>query len=242
MINKLISEGAKIEFREILTPDEEDSGKKSNVYVSQIFDFCDNGDLKVAMPIFKGRLIPLAKNETYDTFFYTSKGLYHCRAVVVERYKSGNIYAMEIRLKTELQKFQRRQYYRLEKTLQLMYAELSEQDYDQILETRKFPESLKDMGVYEEGNTLDISGGGMRFVGRKKVDSGKKMLVIFDINGDNVQTKFRLPARVIMSFEIPTRANRFEHRIEFENISREYRDILIKYIFEEERKIRKKVR
>ena len=69
--------------------------------------------------------------------------------------------------------------------------------------------------------------------------TNKKMLVILDIFTASGHVKFRLPANVVLSLEVPDRAYRFEHRNEFENISKEYREILIKYIFEEERKMRK---
>lgn len=242
MVNHIIAEGDKIEFTEILSQEEDRDGKKANTYVSQLFDFLDNGNLRVAMPISKGRLIPLSKGLKYDIFFYTSKGLFQSKALIVDRYKSGNIYTMEIELTTELQKYQRRQFYRLEKTLQLHYVKLSDEDYHRIIKTRKFPENLKDIEIYEKGTSADISGGGMRFVGRTKIDTGSKVFVIFDIMSGDTYTKFHLPATVILSFELQNKMNYFEHRVEFENISKDYRELLIRYIFEEERKLRQNTR
>ena len=240
---KGLSEGDRIEFKEILLRAEEQSGRKAGIFVSQIFDFDENeGTIRVAMPISKGKLVPLPHDEVFDTYFYTSKGLYQCRSRVIDRYKSGNIYTMKISLETELQKYQRRQYYRLEKTLSLIYSPISDEEYIEMLETRKMPENLMKSERYAEGTALDISGGGIRFVGRSLVPTNKKMLVIFDIYTASGQVKFRLPANVVLSFELPNHSNRFEHRIEFENISKEYREILIKYIFEEERKMRKGIK
>lgn len=238
MISKLLAEGNKIDIRDILSPKEEKEGKKPNVYVSQLFDFTEDGNLKVAMPVLRGRLIPLSKGQLYDAFFYSSKGLYQSRILIVDRYKAGNIYTMEIKLTTELQKYQRRQYFRLEKTLSISYIELAEMDYDKIISTKMFPEHLKDMDIYSPGTTLDISGGGMRMVGKKLIKKGHKILVIFSIILGDKEIKFRLPATVIMSFEVQDFQNRYEHRIEFLNISQNYREMLIRYIFEEERKKR----
>ncbi len=240
--SKIISEGDKIEFTDILSPDDLMEGKKSNKYVSQVFDFTENGNIKVAMPILRGRLIPLTKGAKYEAFFYTSRGLFQCRALVVDRYKSGNIYTVEIELKSELQKYQRRQYYRLEKVIPIKYSQLSEINYVKMIKTRKFPEEMMDSSIYENGMSADISGGGMRFVGNKKIEKDDKVLIVFDVSSENVQTQFHLPASVILSFELPNRVNFFEHRVEFENISKEYREILIRYIFEEERKQRKNTR
>lgn len=237
---KGLAEGNRIEFKEILLKAEEQAGRKAGIYVSQIFDFDDKDDtIRVAMPISKGKLIPLPKDEVFDTYFYTSKGLYQGRCRVIDRLKTGNIYTMKVSLETELKKYQRRQYYRLEKTISLIYSPISDNEYIEMLETRKMPENLMQSERYAEGTALDISGGGIRFVGKNHVPTNQKMLVIFDIFTSSGQVKFRLPANVVLSFELPNRANRFEHRVEFENISKEYREILIKYIFEEERKMRK---
>lgn len=242
MIKGLINEGDKIELRELLTEKEVEDGAKPAVYVSQVFEEDDDGDLRVAMPILRGRLVPLMKGEKYEAFFFVGRQLYLAQVEIVDRFKSENIYTMKIRFLTDLKKFQRRQYYRLEKSMDILYAPLSEEDYKVIIETRQFPESMKRINYYEAASTSDISGGGMRFVGHTKVDAGKKMLVIFDIVGKDRQMKFRLPATVIASAQLPERVGRFEHRIEFDNISREYREILIHYIFEEERRLRSNIR
>lgn len=238
---KGLSEGDKIEFKEILLKSEEQAGKKPEVYVSQIFE-CDEYDdtINVAMPISKGKLVPLPKNSEFNTFFYTSKGLYQCRCKVIDKFKVGNIYTMKISMETEMKKYQRRQYYRLEKTMGLIYTHLTQKEYITMLETRKLPEDLMSRERYAEGTALDISGGGIRFVGKHLVPAKEKLLVVFEVVTQNGPVKFRLPATVILSFETTGRSGRYEHRIEFENISNEYREILIKYIFEEERRMRKK--
>ena len=79
----------------------------------------------------------------------------------------------------------------------------------------------------------------MRFVGRKMIETGIKLLLIFQIVVGGKEIKFGLPATVRMSFSLPNDSTKYEHRVEFENISKEYREILIKYIFEEERMMRK---
>lgn len=235
---KGLSEGDRIEFKDILLKAEIQAGKKPNTYISQIFEF-DDDLIKVAMPISKGRLIPLPKDGVFDTFFYTSKGLYQCRCRVIDRYKLNNVYTMKIALETELQKFQRRQFFRLEKMMSLMYTELTEEEYLTIIETKMVPEELYEAGRYFEGTALDVSGGGMRFVGGKHIASNKKIVVSFDAYLNSGVAKFRFPANVVLSFELPNTRGKYEHRIEFENISKENRELLIKYIFEEERKMRK---
>lgn len=242
MANSVIAEGNKIDLKDILTQRQIENDETPNVYASQLLEFMKNGNLKVSMPFVQGRLVPLDKDKVFEAFFYTSKGLYQSKVKIIERYKSGNIYTMEVQMLSEPKKYQRRQYFRLEKEIQIKYTMLTEYDYKSIVEKRIFPEGLESPDIYSVGDTLDISGGGMRFIGRTKVDRNDRMLVIFEIVSDGKVVSFRLPAKIIMSFELPNHSNRFEHRIEFENISNAYREILIKYIFEEERKLRSRTR
>ena len=239
---RLLSTGDKIEFHDNIPAEEVGLGTSERVYVSQVFDFNDNGNINVAMPISKGQLIPLSKGKKFNAFFYTSKGIYQCRCQIVDRTKVDNIYSMEIALLTELQKYQRRQYFRLEKTIPVRYTELSDEDYMSILETHHFPDHLKDISIYTDANSMDISGGGMRFVGKQRVEAGKKVLVIFEVTEKGNIKMFRLPATVIAAVTPSGRNGRTgicELRVEFENITREYRELLIRYIFEEERKKRR---
>lgn len=235
---KILKTGDKIEFRDIISAESEAEGVKANTYVSQVFEILPSGNINVAMPISKGQLVPLSRGKRFEAFFYTSKGIYHCRCLIEDRHKTDNFYTLEISLKTDLEKYQRRQYFRLEKTIPIYYVELTEEDYKSILETHHFPERLKNLNMFCEGTSLDISGGGMRFSGKVPVGNGKIVLVMFDVTDGEKTRKIRLPASVILSFKPPGRAGIYEHRVEFENITREYREILIRYIFEEERKQR----
>lgn len=242
MSMRLLVEGNKIDFRQILSKSQVSEGMKPQTYASQILDIYDDNMILVSMPMHHGRIVPFTKGEKYEAFFYTLKGLYNCKIEVVERYKSNNMYTMKIALEGSLSKYQRRQYYRLGKTIEIKYTELDSERYDIIINKRRFPESLSNIGLYTTGNTLDISGGGLRFTGTRHIKTGEKMLVIFEIYSGGEYFKFRLPATVIMSFELENHPGMYEHRICFDNISKVYREILIKYIFEEERKMRRNSR
>lgn len=240
MGSNLLSEGDKIDFSEVLSAAQKNDGVKANVYVSQIFDCHDDSHMRVAMPIKQGRVVPLSKGKLYEACFYTSNGMYRANVVVLDRFKSGNIYSMEIRLETPLQKYQRRQYYRLETNIPVYYAGITDEEYGYIASERKLPERLLDAGVFSIGSTLDISGGGMRFSGTDRIKKGRRAMILFQINIDGRTLKYRLPSTVIISEEMVRNPGKYEHRVEFESMSEQYREMLIKYIFEEERRIRKR--
>ena len=239
MANRLITEGNKIDFKDILSKEQLNGGLTPATYASQVFEIRNDNILRVSMPIEHGRIIPLSKGKKFDAFFYTAKGLYQCRVIIIDRFKINNIYMMDIELLTEPVKYQRRQYYRLELNIPVRYMQITETESNVMANEEELPERLENLSKYHTGDTIDISGGGLRFTGDTLVEKGNKLAVVFDIDYEGNIERYLLAADVIMSFAIPQHHGMYEHRVEFKDISKENREMLIKYIFQEERKIRK---
>lgn len=239
MANRLITEGNKIDFKDILSKEQLNGGLTPATYASQVFEIRNDNILRVSMPIEHGRIIPLSKGKKFDAFFYTAKGLYQCRVIIIDRFKINNIYMMDIELLTEPVKYQRRQYYRLELNIPVRYMQITETESNMMANEEELPERLENLSEYHTGDTIDISGGGLRFTGDALVEKGNKLAVVFDIDYEGNIERYLLAADVIMSFAIPQHHGMYEHRVEFKDISKENREMLIKYIFQEERKIRK---
>ena len=239
MANRLITEGNKIDFKDILSKEQLNGGLIPATYASQVFEIRNDNILRVSMPIEHGRIIPLSKGKKFDAFFYTAKGLYQCRVIIIDRFKINNIYMMDIELLTEPVKYQRRQYYRLELNIPVRYMQITETESNVMANEEELPERLENLSEYHTGDTIDISGGGLRFTGDTLVEKGNRLAVVFDIDYEGNIERYLLAADVIMSFAIPQHHGMYEHRVEFKDISKENREMLIKYIFQEERKIRK---
>lgn len=239
MANRLITEGDKIDLKDILSKEQLNGGLTPATYASQVFEIRNDDILRVSMPIEHGRIIPLSKGKKFDAFFYTAKGLYQCRVIIIDRFKINNIYMMDIELLTEPVKYQRRQYYRLELNIPVRYMQVTETESNMMANEEELPERLGNLSEYYSGDTIDISGGGLRFTGDGFVEKGNKLAVVFDIDYEGNIERYVLAADVVMSFAVPQQHGMYEHRVEFRNISKEHREMLIKYIFQEERKIRK---
>ena len=111
MADKLISVGNKIEINIIKDRNVRNDEEKVT-YVSQILDF-DGEQIVAALPIREGHLVTLEVNSNLECYFYTGSGIYKANAHITSRYKQGNLYMMNLELKDEPKKFQRRQFYRL---------------------------------------------------------------------------------------------------------------------------------
>ena len=137
MLSKLVSLGDRLELtspakmQQNKENDEPQPHKKP--YVSQVYDVLEDEQLKIAMPIVEGRVIPLPLHGRYDVTFFTAGGLYQAKSVIVERYKEDGLFILVIELTSELKKYQRRQYFRLEYTMDVEYIELTKEEVINVL-------------------------------------------------------------------------------------------------------------
>lgn len=189
-------------------------------FYSQIQNFDDEGNITILAPIENSKIIPLSINKKHDTYIYTSRGLYNCETIVTGRKKSDNLYFIELKVLTKMKKFQRRQFYRLDCILTFLYK------YDEEEEWKK-------------GTILDISGGGLRFTSHKMLEESNPIIcnIKLDCMDNNDIT---MEGSVVSSNILDFDTNNYEHRIEFNDITKEQREVIIKYIFDEQRKRRKK--
>lgn len=204
---------------------------------SKVYDIISDDELKLEMPMEKGRLILLPVGEEYDICFYTSSGLYQCTAVVRERYKSNNVFVLNMELTGSLRKFQRREYYRLNCVLDMKCTCVEE---DKIEDLHKSVEFIENELTLQDGTIVDISGGGVRFLSSQQYDKGTLILFVFELDLQGRRVPYRLVGKILMSEELETRRGQFENRVQFLNMAADDREGIIRYIFEEERKIRRK--
>lgn len=212
-----------------------EAGKFS--YVSQIYQIVDGEHLRILMPFQGEKLVLLETNLRYHLCVYNSNGLFKCVAQVTDRFKSENYYIAEVVIKSGLRRVQRREYYRLEKLLEIEYRQLSE-----IEESYRSAEEVREhemLGIrYQSALAVDLSGGGARMVMNESFEIDTYLMIKMKIG---VQSNdICLVANVLMCSPMKTDQTKYEVRVKFVKIREYEREKLIKYIFEEERKLRQK--
>lgn len=242
MVSKIIGIGNKVEFTKVQSTKNISDGirdiLKKKVYVCQVCDIIDDTKIKVTMPIEGGHVVAVSPNTKLDACFYTAKGLYHGRVIVVERMKEDNIYLMVVELQYELEKFQRRQYYRLSCTMDLQFRRMEEQEIINFTQNKEIPDA-RELRLLNEGVALDFSGGGVRFVSDEHYQKDDYLFVKLRISYDDTYKVYVLVGKVIASSEGKNGRKKYESRVEFVDVSSRVREEIIKYIFLEERKQRK---
>lgn len=240
MISKILSPGNKIELTRTAATENIDNVKGDNrIFVSQILDIIDEEKMKIGMPIEQGKVIPMPVNARLDVCFYTSNGLYQGRVMVIDRYKEGQIFVLVVELISNLQKYQRRQYFRLGCIIDIKYRKITQSELEEYASNSDMVIEADD---FYDGTALDISGGGIRFVSSEKLQKDQEIFMVLEITYEDKSKSYGLLGNVVMSYETKNRAGLYEHRIEFINMQGGVRESLIKYIFEEERRQRQKDR
>lgn len=237
MISKFVNVADRVDIETITRPTSNDSNVERKSYRSQVFDIESEDRIKIGMPMEQGKLILLQVDEEYNLCFYTPAGLYQCIGRIADRYKAESVYVLVVDLVTDLRKYQRREYYRLNCVLDMKSSMISEKDVTQFSEHVHFIDT--DI-TFDNGVVVDISGGGARFISKVKYPKSSNILFMFQLFVNGELTEYKLLGRVLVSEEIANREGQYEHRIQFINMMNDDRESIIKYIFEEERKIRRR--
>jgi c-di-GMP-binding flagellar brake protein YcgR len=249
MLRDILTLGDKIDIRPIDRNGKPAAGART--LVSQLVDFADFDVIHIAAPIVYSRAILLSAGENYNLCFYANKGLYQCNCVVLSNHKEKNTINCVVRITTNLEKFQRRQYFRLECIHEIEYRVMTEEE--ELLARQLHSEDFKDAeertqcrkrlsqieNQWIQAAITDISGGGARFNSALEHAPGDKLRMKLDLVIGNDLKKMVLNADVISSGRIMNRSGVYEHRVAFNDIMQRDREDLIKYIFEQERKRRK---
>ncbi len=226
-----IAIGNKIELVRLDQVIRNDQNKK--VYVSKIYDFLKDDKLQIAMPIFEGKIVPLDMDERYTACFYTDRGLLQCNVVVESRYRSGNLFFLDVKLLGKLEKVQRRQFYRYDCIMDAKIRVVSDKEYETgIPDDISIPE---DELAWQPARIIDISGGGLRLNQRTDIERNEVVKVKFMISFMDEILSFNLFARMLSSERVDGRADMYEQRLEFLKITQDERDKIVRFIFESER-------
>ncbi len=222
----------------------------ARTYVSQLIDFVDKDVIQIATPIVSSTPIILNVGESYQLCFYTAKGLFQCNCQVLKNQRDNNIIVAVVRITSNLEKYQRRQYFRLECAEDITYRIITREE--EILEERLQKNDYRTEDEYKEykkrllvlkaawfsATMKDISGGGTRFVAAATHEKGDKLQIKLELAFKNEIKTFLAVAVIIAVDRVMNRTGLYEYRVEFTDIMKNDREDLIKYIFEQERKRR----
>jgi c-di-GMP-binding flagellar brake protein YcgR len=86
---------------------------------------------------------------------------------------------------------------------------------------------------------VDISGGGIRFISDHAYEQGSMIYCTYQLMADKVARDYEIVGKVLSVREVANRPGEYEHRVQYVNLDNDTREEIIKFIFEEERRIRR---
>ena len=238
MLTDYISPGNRVELKATGKIWMDEDVRTKHIYMSKVMDVTSDDRIEILMPFERGKIVLLPVDGEYSLCFYSTRGLFQCYARIVDRYRSDNMYILVMDLTSELQKLQRREYYRFSCALELKSRLCTMEELEAFKKNRKF---LVDPGEnLRRSVVVDISGGGLRFVANFKYDEGSTIYCSYRLPGNVNDKEYEMICNVLKTQELESRPGLFEHRIQYVFIDETSREDIIHFIFEEERKIRKK--
>lgn len=208
-----------------------DIGMKINIlrennnktYPCQVLDITKPDEMIISGPIKKSDFILVSLNETIKVFYYVeNKGKYSFDAEIVS-INLSSIYSLTIRKKTRIDVVQLREYYRLPTAIKVNKKyEIHKMDEFEIVD--------------EICEAKDISGGGMRLYCNHKHNLGDNVKCNFNIDDSMLEVE----GTIVRVEEIDSFHYKYNIGISFNDIDESDRDLIIRYIFEQQRILRGK--
>ena len=211
-------------------------------YKSGVFDFLGDNEIELTMPTEEGRMVMFNIGFECLFYFYTDKGLYSCEAVITNRYKRDNFFLLSAKIRTGLKKFQRREYFRFDCMIDFAYYTIPK-EIVKLETTEEICEAITNPEYNDRrrlGRTKDLSGGGMRFTTMEELEIGSKILAILHLSNDKMNQVFYLVTDIIACNPVENMQGLWIARGKFEFKNMKERDLIIRYVFEEDRMKRRK--
>ena len=223
--------GSKVDIRIVQLAERESSPDvDQSVYYSTVFDVPEDGIIEVNMPTIAGKLQLLRKHIRYEFIFTTPSGMYKGEGTVIDHIRREQFYLLRVEIRDPLQRYQRREYFRLECMIPLMFMGLS---------VKRYMTALEDMKVRGMGTMLDLSGGGTRFVTSNSLSGIDYVLIQFQLECQKEQKAIEVVGKVL-STEKAKDGEKYVHRVKFFFKNNQIKEQVISFIFEEERRLRKR--
>ncbi len=219
-----IKTGTKLELEAFNTLNEKIDIK----FVSQFETAVNEDEFIIAAPIIEGNVYPIRKGWKLNLYFLVKDNLYRIEAEVTGRKTIKNIaYLSAIKI-GEIERVQRRQFFRFECSLPVRYRVMDMEPDKNSPEETEFIKTI----------TKDLSGGGVSLLLKERMEAGLLLeCELWLTDTDKISFK----GKVVRCSESEVNANyAYEAGIQFYDIDYQDKEKIIKHIFTEQRKLIKK--
>lgn len=197
---------------------------EENTYKSNIQDIGKSGIL-IDVPIAGNKYYLMHKGSQIEFILSTENGAYRCTSIVLGKTRDNNLELIALSTPNIIEKIQRREFYRVPLIMDIKYYALPKDNVYSSL--KDVPSGYMDR--MQKAIAIDISGGGMRFTSKEKID--KNVYVIITVN---LQNEILLLGKVVR-VEYDSVNRNFRIGVRFEGIDKKLRESIIRFVFSKSR-------
>lgn len=213
--------------------------QKNQVYYQSTIQEIDKDHIALGTPVKKQKQMFLKEGGTYGFRLPVADALYTFKSKILGKKFSGSISLYLISWPEDVERRQRRQFFRFPCIVDLQYWVLSEQGFkneDQLSQysdtVYSLSEQVESMGSPENAVVINISGGGLMFVSGRRLSVGTVLALRFRLESRAGSTDALLKGKVMRVFVFYMgRIVRYRYGIEFFDINERTRDEIIRFIF-----------
>lgn len=245
MTPKDLKPGTKVQISIFQEEEQSDAGLNTTVrrYASVVHDVMDDNTVVLEMPIVSQRVVTLSSDVRYELVFNGGSRFYMAVGTIKRRYKKGNFDLLDFELQTNLEPFQRRKFFRLECSLPVFFIAIGDitLNIDLIGDVTKYLVMTRDeKHIMGHGTVTNISGGGALMISTTDLKDTAYILMRVKFPEDKNE-KVETNELVCRILEKSMNENgMYSYRIKFIFHNPQFREKIVQFVFEEQRKIRKK--
>jgi c-di-GMP-binding flagellar brake protein YcgR len=204
---------------------------KLEILVDERYFNCNIQDITeeyiaINIPMSAGEYLPLSKGTMIEAIYYEEENIYKFASSVMGR-RFENIPIILLSKPKEVQKIQRRKYFRMPLISGIKYKNLKDKP-------KTNPSTVEDR-EYAKALLVDLSGGGMKVKVSEQIRLNDFLLVSLTVNGENILI-IGQAMRVVKDDE-----GRYTCGLSFEFLENSTREVIIKFIFQLMREQMKKI-
>lgn len=190
--------------------------EKSLKYKVKIHEIVSDKEVVIEVPIVGSNALAMRSGTFYDMIFFEEASMYVQKVGVVNRFLSGTIVCARLVFHGEPKKFNRRQYFRLPVLVD--------------------GHSRGGRNPFSPMTTTNLSAGGIRFVTLEKYSANQYIQIRITLGSAVLD----LVCKVVHCSLVQDSIRRYDVRAKFEKISTREEDLILKFLFEQQRSMKQK--
>lgn len=220
---------------------------KHTIFLAKVLMVNNDGTVDLSIPTFMDEQIDLERNTRYsflfieeNSFLENDKTLKVAQGVFLQRIRIDNKPMAKIRLVTEVNKIQRRDFFRIGCRINMYFQTISlrHDDFRRPDYIRLISENI-DNDAWKEGTILDISGGGMKFQTETPIVDLPYIYGTFLLEVNGKDKRIGVSGKVLSRQPVP-RSLLCTHRIKFEPQTSKAQNDILAYVYAKQRLVVKK--